>query len=137
MKIKKWLRKKYIYWKYKNNWNTGKVVILKEEDRQLGLTTMMIEDCFKNDCVLLVPTEKHKRYLAHEIYIRGQLGFLPTITEKEAYEKYLISSNDIKIGRHMGKRLKIIADNHCWDWDEISCLRPYIVNGFLYLDVAT
>lgn len=136
MKIKKWLRKKYIYWKYKHNWNTGKVVILKEGDRQLGLTTMMIEDCLKNDCVLLVPTETYKKNMAHEIYKRGQLGFLPVITEKEAYEKYLISSNDIKMGKHRGKRLKIITDNYCWDWDEIAYLRPYIINGFLYLDIA-
>ena len=90
----------------------------------------------KNDYVLLVPTEIHKKNMAHEIYKCGQLGFLPAITEKEAYEKYLISSNDIQKGRHRGKRLKIITDNHCWDWDEIACLRPYIVNGFLYLDIA-
>lgn len=135
MKIKKWIRKKYIYWKYNHNWDTGKVVVLKEGDRQLGLTTMMIKDCLYKDCVLLVPTEKHKRDMAHEIYLRGQLGFLPVVTEREAYEKYLISSNDIKKGRHRGRRLKIIADNYCWDWDEIAYLRPYIVNGFLYLDI--
>lgn len=136
MKIKKWLRKKYIYWKYKHNWNTGKVVIIKEGDRQLGLTTMMLKDCFKNDCVLLVPTEAHKRKLAHDIYLRGQLRMIPAITEREAYEKFLISSHDIQMGRHRGKRLKIIVDNHCWNLDEISYLRPYIVNGFLYIDVA-
>ena len=136
MKIKKWLRKKYIYWKYKHNWNTGKVIILKEEDRQLGLTTMMLKDCLNNGYVLLVPTETHKKKLAYDIYLRGQLGFLPAITEREAYEKYLISSNDITSGKHIGKRLKIITDNYCWDWDEIACLRPYIVNGFLHIDVA-
>lgn len=136
MKIKKWFRKKYIYWKYKHNWNTGKVVILKEGDRQLGLTTMMLEDCLKNDCVLLVPTEKYKKNLAHEIYKRGQLGFLPAITEQEAYEKYLISTNDITMGRHLGKRLKIIADNYCWDWEDLYYIRPYLVNGFLYLNIA-
>ena len=136
MKIKKWIRKKYIYWKYKHNWDTGKVVILKEGDRQLGLTTMMLEDCLNKGCVLLVPTENHKKNLAHEIYKRGQLGFLPAITEQEAYEKYLISSKDIQMGKLRGRRLKIITDNYCWDFDEISYLRPYIVNGFLYIDVA-
>lgn len=136
MNIKKWIRKKYIFWKYKHNWNTGKVIILKEGDRQLGLTTMMLEDCLKNDYVLLVPTETHKKNMAHEIYKCGQLGFLPAITEKGAYEKYLISSNDITMGKHRGKRLKIITDTYCWDWDEIACLRPHIVNGFLYLDIA-
>lgn len=136
IKIKKWFRKKYLYWKYKHNWNTGKVVILKDGDRQLGLTTMILEDCLKNDCVLLVPTETYKKDLAHEIYKRGQLGFLPSITEKEAYEKYLISSRDIKMGKLRGRQLKIITDNYCWDWDEIAYLRPYIVNGFLYLDIA-
>lgn len=136
MKIKKWIRKKYVYWKYKHNWNTGKVVILKEGDRQFELTTMMLKDCFKNDCVLLVPTETHKRNMAHEIYIRGQLGFLPSVTEKESYEKYLISSHDIQIGRHRGKQLKIITDNHCWDWEDLYRIRPYIANGFLYLNIA-
>ena len=136
MKIKKWIRKKYIYWKYKHNWNTGKLVILKEGDRQFGLTTMILEDCLKNDCVLLVSTEAYKKDLAHEIYKRGQLGLLPAITEKEAYEKYLLSINDVKMDKHRGRRLKIIVDNCCWDWDEIARLRPYIVNGFLYLNIA-
>ena len=136
MKIKKWFRKKYIYWKYKHNWNTGKVVILKEGDRQLGLTTMMLKDCLYNDCVLLVPTGHHKKSLAHEIYKRGQLGFLPAITEQEAYEKYLISLSDIKMGRDRGRQLKIIADNYCWNWEDLYYLRPHLVNGFLYLDIA-
>lgn len=136
MNIKRWLRKKYIYWKYKHNWNTGKLIIIKEGDRQLGLTTMMLKDCFKNDCVLLVPTETYKRKLAHDIYLRGQLRMIPAITEREAYEKYLISSNDILMGKHRGKRLKIIVDNYCWDWEDMACLRPYIVNGFLHIDVA-
>lgn len=52
MNIKKWIRKKYIFWKYKHNWNTGKVIILKEGDRQLGLTTMMLEDYLNNDHVV-------------------------------------------------------------------------------------
>lgn len=136
MKIKKWLRKKYIYWKYKHNWNTGKVVILKKDDRHLGLTTMMLEDCLKNDCVLLVPTAAHKKDLAHEIYKRGQLGLIPAITYKEAYEKYLLSIDDIRMNKHRGKRLKIIVDNHCWDWEDLYHICPYIVNGFLYLDIA-
>lgn len=135
MKIKKWLRKKHIYWKYKHNWNTGKVVLLKAGDRQLGLTTMMLKDCLKNDCVLLVPTETHKKNMAHEIYLRGQLGFLPAVTEHEAYQKYLLSHNDIIRGKHIGKRLKIIVDNHCWDWDDLYYIRPHIVNGFIYLDI--
>lgn len=135
MKIKKWLRKKYIYWKYKHNWNTGKVILLKEGDRQFGLTTMMIEDCLKNGCVLLVPTETHKRNMAHEIYKRGQLGFLPAVTEREAYDNYLLSHADIINGKHRARRLKIIVDNHCWDWDDLYHIRPHIVNGFIYLDI--
>ena len=135
MKIKKWFRKKYLYWKYKHNWNTGKLIVLKEGDRQLGLTTMMIKDCFKNDYVLLVPTETAKKNMAYKIYRDGQLGVLPSITKKEAY-KYLMSFDDILMGRHRGKRLKIIVDNHCWEWKDLYSIRPYIVNGFVYIGIA-
>lgn len=136
MKIKQWFRKKYIYWKYKHNWNTGKLVILKEEDRHLGLTTMMIKDCFKKNYALLVPTEIHKKNMASEIYKLGQLGVLPTITERDAYEQYLVTPNEIQIGKRIGKPLKVIVDNCCWDWDDIKLLRPYITNGFLHLNIA-
>lgn len=136
MKIKKWFRKKYIYWKYKHNWNTSKVIILKEEDRQFGLTTMMLKDCFKKNCALLVPTEMHKRSVARDIYRLGQLGVLPAITEQEAYKQYLVTPNDIQIERYRGKPLKVLVDNHCWDWDEIKPLRSYIANGFLCLNIA-
>lgn len=138
MKIKKWIRKKYIYWKYKHNWNTGKLIVLKEDDRNLGLTTMMMKDCLEKGCVLLVNGNPAKKYMAHEIYMRGQLGFLPPITEQEAYQNYVLSLNDIKKDKHKARKLKLIVDNSCHDFDldTLYYASSYIVNGFVYSNIA-
>lgn len=138
MKIKKWFRRKYIYWKYKHNWNTGKLIILKAEDRQLGLTTMMIKDCIEKDYILLVANETIKRNIVYEIFKHGQLGFLPAITEKEFYNKYLSSLNDIINNKHRGKYRRFIVDNSCYgdDLEVLHAIRPDIKNGFIYLDIA-
>ena len=66
-KIKILFRRKYLFWKYKHNNNTGKVIITKEKDRQLGLTTLMLNDCIKNGYVLLVPNQIDKKRLAYEL----------------------------------------------------------------------
>ena len=140
MKIKKWFRKKYIYWKYKHNWNTGKLIVLKEEDRHLGLTTMMMKDCIEKDYILLVDTESTKKYIVNEIFKRGQLGFIPVMTEKEFSDKYLLSLNDIRIDKHRGRYRRFIVDNSChgdaFDLKTLHQVLPDMKNGFIYLDIA-
>lgn len=139
MKFKLWIRKKYILWKYKHNWNSTKLVVLKESDRQYGLTHMLMKDCLENGCTLFVRTETEKKRLAHEMYKCGQLGFMPAITEHEAYAKYLLSANDVRCGKHHGRRdLKILVDNSC-SYDEVKLLYDewlQVVNGFIYVYMA-
>lgn len=135
-KIKRKIRKKYLVWKYNHNWNTGKVVILKDGDRQLGLTTMIIRDCIVNNYKLFVKTDELKRSMAYEMYKLGQLGFAPPITEYEAYEKYLMSPYDVKRNKLRGTREKLIVDNSCSNLEELHYIQPYIVNGFIYIDIA-
>ena len=139
MAFKRWFRKKYIIWKYKHNWNSTKLVVLKENDRQYGLTYMLMKDCLEKGYMLFVRTELEKKRLAHEMYKCGQLGFMPVVTEQDAYEKYLLSVNDIRYGRCRGKRdLKVVVDNAC-NYDDVKLLhdeRIQIVNGFIYVHIA-
>lgn len=136
MKIKKWFRKRYLIWKYKHNWNTGKVIVLTSEDRQLGLTTMMIKDCLEKGYVLLVNTNSDKWNMAHEMYLCGQLMFSHPITEANAYKYCLMSLDDVKNNKHIGLGIKLIVDNSCHDLDALSYLHPYIANGFIYVPIA-
>ena len=134
--FKRWIRKKYLICKYKHNWNTGKVIVLKEEDRNLGLTTMMIKDCLEKDYVLLVNTDSVKRYMAHEMYLCGQLRLSYPVTEHDAYKYHLMSLSDIKRNKHIGLGVKLIVDNSCRDLDVLNALYPYIANGFAYVPIA-
>lgn len=126
-RINRWLRKKYIMWKYKHNWNTGKVIVLGEHDRAYGLTTMMLRDCVKNDYVLFVPYEADKKIL------------FPSAEEREKHSKYLMSKMDIKMGAHLGRNIQgVIMDNHC-SYEDIKFLYGNdfkIVNGFIYMDMV-
>lgn len=137
MKIRKWFRKKYLYWKYKRNWNTGKVIVLKEKDRQLGLTTMMINDCLNKRCMLFVHSESAKRRIYEEIYNMNN----PIITSSINQDDYIVTLNDISRGKLRGiGNVKIIIDNQCTYSDVVKLydqgLGHRIANGFIYLDIA-
>lgn len=118
--IKKHLKRNYLFWKYKRNKGSGKLLIQKESDRQLGLTTMMIEDCLKNDYWLYVPTMKDRYNLSNDI------------------AKTLCPLDNLQ-----GKKdLNIIVDNHCSFEDVRKLLnkkgygRVNIINGFVYEPLA-
>lgn len=138
MKLMKLLRRKYLLWKYKHNWNSGKLIVLKKDDRGYGLTDMMIKDCLQNGYVLFVSNELSKIRLARKINEYGRLGGLP-VNERNAYDNYLLSAEDIRWHRHVGRRnLKLLIDNSCW-YDDVECLRGKgikIVNGFIYIPIA-
>lgn len=138
MKIKKWFRKKYLYWKYKHNWNTGKVIVLKEKDRQLGLTTMMINDCLNKRCMLFVHSESAKRRIYEEIY---NMFNSPIMTSSINPNDYIVTLNDINCGKLRGKgNIKILIDNQCTYNDVIKLhdqgLGHRIANGFICMYMA-
>ena len=121
-RIKRYLRRNYLLWKYKRNKGSGKLLIQKESDRGLGLTTMMINDCSVNNYYLYVPTLKDKQNLFYE-------------TENEI--NILCSSDNL-----YGKRnLNIVIDNRC-SFEDVRRLLRYghntinIVNGFVYEPLA-
>lgn len=136
MNIKKSLRRKYLFWKYKHNYNNDRLIITTQEDRGLGLTTMMLEDCLRNNYVLIVKNEIKRKFLSHEIYKRGQLGLLPSVTEYKAYSDYLTTIQEIKINsRGRNKSISYIVDNNC-DYDDVKTLFSLpikIINGFMYI----
>ena len=121
-RINKYLRKKYLFWRYKLNKNSGKLLIQKDIDRGLGLTTMMADDCIENGYYLYVPTIKHKYDLSH------------------------LTHNDVNIlcpsdNLYEVKDLNVIIDNHCTFEDVRKLLNDYnckinIVNGFVYEPLA-
>lgn len=133
-KIKVWFRRKYLFWKYKHNKGTGKVIVTKQEDRQLGLTTMMINDCLNRRCMLFVPNEMAKKRTYEEIY---NMINSPTMTSSIDPNDYLITPNDINRGKLRGVRnTKIIIDNQCTYKDVTTLydqgLGHSIENGFIY-----
>lgn len=137
MKIKRWLRRKYLFWKYKHNYGTGKLIITKEHDRQLGLTTMMIEDCLNRNCRLFVPDEITKERIITELHKRVNGSCFTTSINP--YD-YVISVNDIVNGKFRGQRnMKIIIDNKCKFKDVVRVIDDTnyaIVNGFMYCGYA-
>ena len=126
-KIKRWIRKKYVMWKYKHNWNTGKVVILSDGDRGYGLTTMMLKDCIKNDYVLFVPFEADKKSL------------FKSVEDRKEYDKFILTKMDVKMGAHVDRNIRgVIMDNHC-SYADIKFLcdnELAIVNGFIHMGIA-
>ena len=132
-RIIRWFRKKYLVLKYKRNWNTGKVIMLKEKDRAYGLTTMMLNDCVTRSFMLFVPNEIDKRRLVNEICEMGKIGNIQTITECEAC-RYILSRDDVIRYGHYGRNIhRVIVDNHC-TYKDIETLKDsnlYIANGFI------
>ena len=130
-KIKRWLRKKYIIYRYTHNYNSDKVIYLNPTDRQLGLTTMIIKDAIKYNVPILVPTFSEKNRVCHEMYKMGQLGLGDSITEESAKNNLVIALfEDLR----EGKITKILVDNRCSEWDlETFILKNpvRIVNGFV------
>ena len=139
MKLKKWIRKEYLFWKYKHNWNTHRLIVLNENDRRYGLTFMMIKDCLEKKCVLFVRDYHEKHMFAQIMCEYSQLGLIPFITEREAFDKYLMCPSDISCHKHLGRRdLKFIVDNSCGYNDVMILYREClnIVNGFVCIYVA-
>jgi hypothetical protein len=133
-KIKVWFRRKYLFWRYKHNKGTGKVIVTKQEDRQLGLTTMMINDCLNRRYMLFVPNEIAKKQMYEEIY---SMVNSPTMTSSIDPNDYLITRNDINRGKLRGVRnVKLLIDNQCTYKDVVTLydqgLGHNIENGFIY-----
>lgn len=124
-KIKMSLRRQYLFIKYKLNKNSGKLLIQKESDRGLGLTTMMLRDCIKNGYCLYVRSN------------RDRTAILETVN-KLGYELDILCPFDNITGK---KDLNVVIDNHCSFGDVHTLLsvgygRVNIVNGFVYEPLA-
>jgi hypothetical protein len=146
-KIKKWIRTNYLKLRYKLNWNTGNVILLKQNDRRMGLTTIMFGDCLANDYKLYVPNQEIKKAIIYNLYITNNVHGLFKDDEfnstRSAYNKYIsmfICPNDIRHGEYKGKGLiKVIIDNSCgiealqvlYD-AEFYSTDIEIINGFVY-----
>ena len=103
---------------------------IKEKDRQLGLTTLMLNDCIKNGYVLLVPNQIGKKRLAYELCTKEHMML------RDA-EQYLMCPSDNTRAFH--RDLKIVVDNHCsfGDISEVmATTMGKIVNGFVYCPYA-
>lgn len=131
-KIKRWIRKKYILYKYNKNFKSGKVIFLKQDDRGYGLSRLLIKDAIKYKIPILVPTQHSKRYMADEMYRYGQLNFIPQITKDYIMNNLIITPTE----NVRGKRLSwIFIDNSCKESDIYEFLNKNntitIANGFV------
>lgn len=124
--IKMFLKRQYLFLRYKLNKNSGKLLIQKESDRRLGLTTMMLKDCVKNKYCLFVRTNKDKK------------AVLEVVNELNYTIDVLCPSDDL----HGRRNLNVVIDNHCSFEDVHKLLNTYgygrinIVNGFVYEPLA-
>ena len=118
-KIRKWFRIKYILFRYKHNYKSGKLIYLKSSDRRFGLTTELIKESIEKGIPILVHNNNAKRYIAHEMYKRGQLLLAPCVTEQYAMEKLLITPTDNLRGRGINW---ILVDNGCTESDVVKLL---------------
>lgn len=123
--IRMFFRRQYLFLRYKLNKNSGRLLIQRISDRGLGLTTMMLKDCIKNNYCLFVRTQKDKK------------AVLETIN-KLNYKLDVLCPSDNLIGR----RVNVVIDNHCSFEDVHNLLNTYgygrvnIVNGFVYEPLA-
>ena len=145
VRFKRWIRKKYLILKYELNWNLGEVVTIHANDKLLGLSYLMVDDCIYNNYKLFVPTEAVVDYFL--LYIYNKISNSEIFLQKEIsyqdvqliYRDYFITPMDIRFGKYKGKgKIKVIVDDSCSKLDlklikEASCDYPEIeiVNGFV------
>lgn len=131
-KIQRWLHRHYLFWRYKHNYKTGRVILTTTEDRGMGLTTMMIKDCVKRGYKLYVPTLQDKRNMAEIVYKMGKQFSIKEMTIPTILEDYLLCERDL--GRGI-RYHNIIVDNHCTD-NDLKIINNsgdcFIQNGFVY-----
>lgn len=121
-----------MFWKYKHNKNSGKLIVAKEDDRHFGLTTMMINDCLSSGCKLYVPNERAKRYIVNTI---NEMLYSPYFTTTINPYNYVVTHNDLSPKSFKeNSSVNVIVDNQCTPFDVETLLKfgCNIVNGFVY-----
>lgn len=133
-KFKRWCRKQYIIYKYKHNFKSGKVIYLRADDRQFGLSTLLINDAIRYDIPILVPNLYSKKRMAHEIYMMGQLSMVSSVTEDYAMKNLVVTPIESNL-RGLYKLDWILVDNQCNESDVKKMLdispKTIIANGFV------
>lgn len=130
--IKKYFRRKYLFWRYNHNYKSGKPIYLNRTDRGFGFTFRVAIDSLSEYTPILVPTNITRNRVAYEICKAGQLGLGPTLTEKYAYDNLVITPNT----NLRGKKIPfILVDNSCTEKDVSNFLNNNpmirIKNGFI------
>lgn len=126
------IRRIRLKFRYKKNKNTGKIIYLSKHDRGLGATSIVVKDAVMNNAPVLVPNIAAAKGLAHKIYLQGQLGFLPAVTEQYAVDHLVITPD---IDKFREKRVHhIYVDNSCHEDSVSRVCRDWpvkILNGFV------
>lgn len=131
-KIKKYFRRNYLFLKYNHNYESGKLIYINNTDRGFGFTFKVITDSVFTKVPILVSTNLSRKRTAHEIYRMGQLGFVPALTEKYAYDNLVVTPyTNIR-----GRRIEfVLIDNSCNENDVSIFLKnnptTIIKNGFV------
>lgn len=145
LKIKRWFRKKQLFYKYNHNYESEKLIVVTDDDRCLGLTLMMMEDCLLRGYRLYVRNMRTKENFAKDMYKYCQLGLFPqcpSVSASVAFNNYLLCPEDLKNVKYKGfATTEVIVDNSCtvFEVNELFGLEPYgvkIINGFIYVPLA-
>lgn len=118
--------------RYKKNKNKGGLIYLSRHDRGLGATSLVMKDAVMSNVPILVPTYTAAKGLAHKIYLQGQLGILPAVSEKYAMDHLVVTPNPTKFKET--RIHHIYVDNSCHEEDVLKVLGDWpikIVNGFV------
>lgn len=118
--------------RYKKNKNKGGLIYLGRHDRGLGATSLVTKDAVMSNIPILVPTMAAAKGLAHKIYLQGQLGILPAVSEKYAMDHLVVTPNSAKFKEKCIHH--IYVDNSCHEDDVFEVFGDWpikIVNGFV------
>lgn len=139
MSIKKCIRRLFMKVKYKLNLHSRKLIVCTDKDRQIGLSTMIIEDAFYREIKIYVPNSAMRHILTEKLYMKmNHLEKKPGKYSMEyIYNHYFITPDDIRNGIHRGQTaIKILVDNACTHEDIHVLLESesfMIENGFVYV----
>ena len=135
-KIKIFIRRLIIKVRYKYNWYSKKVIVVNDDYRQIGLSTMIIKDALKKDIKIFVPNHMTKMNLMKKMYEID--NDYPTLKSVSSYNDYFITPTDLCRDTRLVDN-RILVDNQCTPSDILSLKNNglyQIANGFVYIPYA-
>ena len=132
-KLVKKIRRKFLLFKYKHNFKSGKLIKISKKDRQLGLTYRIIEDSVRLRIPILVPNKNIKKWLPYEFTKRYDFGdYANRHIRKYIFDNFIVVPTDNLRGTQIKS---FLVDNSCEEYDVLEFMEKNpnlnIENGFI------